>query len=457
MGIQAMNPTPRRVPTVSEPPLIGSIGLIQDDPLVLLKKMAAECGDIGRFHVGPIPVLVVNSPELVQAVLVDHADAFDKGDPLHRAVAPVARDGLFGSEGTLHRRQRKLMAPVFTPRQVAAYADTMVAYAERAQAAWSDGATLDIAQEMNALTMNIAGKVLFDEDVLGETDELGKAITLALKYVVYVIFHFVPVPLSWPTSRNERTRAAIGLIQERVQAMIEDRRGCAEQRSDLLSLLMRARDEAGEAMSDEQVRDEALTLFIAGHETTATALSWCIYLLAQHPDIYAKVQQEIDGVLQGRSPAYADLPRLPYTLQVIKEAMRLYPPGWLLNRRALRPLEIAGYQVRKGQLVMVSIYTIHRRPDYFPDPERFDPDRFLPENEKCLPRHAYVPFGAGPRICIGNHFALMEAHLLVATLMQRVAFESVPGQQIAPEGQLTLRQKPGFRAVLRRHDAEKQL
>jgi cytochrome P450 len=234
--------------------------------------------------------------------------------------------------------------------------------------------------------------------------------------------------------------------------MIDERRRSSEAQDDFLSVLLRARDEAGNAMSDDQVRDEALTLFVAGHETTATALSWCVYLLSQHPDVYAKAKEEVDSVLQGRSPTYADLPRLPYTLQVTKETMRLYPPGWLLNRRALRSLEIGGYAVQKGQPVMVSAYTIHRRPDYFPDPEWFDPDRFLPENEKRLPRHAYMPFGAGPRICIGNHFALMEAHLILATLLQRVGFTLVPCQQIAPVGYMTLRQKSGCKVMVWQRD-----
>lgn len=198
--------------------------------------------------------------------------------------------------------------------------------------------------------------------------------------------------------------------------MIEERRSSNEERDDFLSVLLKAREEDGSVMNDKQLRDESLTLFGAGHETTATALTWNWYLLATHPDSYQKVLQEVDTVLQGRTPTYSDLAHLPYSLQVFKEALRMYPPAYAMTRVALHDLEIDGYPVRKRQMVLIPIYAIHRRPDYYPDPEMFRPDRFAPENEKQLPRHAYMPFGAGARICIGNHFAMMEGHLLLVTL-----------------------------------------
>jgi cytochrome P450 len=232
--------------------------------------------------------------------------------------------------------------------------------------------------------------------------------------------------------------------------MIDKRRASGEQKDDLLSILLRAREEDGTSMSDDQVRAEALTLFGAGHETTAVALSWIWYMLATHPAVYQKVQQEVDSVLQGRSPTYTDLAKLPYSLQVLKETLRLYPPAYAMSRVALHDVEIDGYQVRKWQTVLMSPYAIHRRPDYFPHPEQFDPDRFTPENEKSLPRYAYMPFGAGPRICIGNYFAMMEGHLLLATLAQRVNFELVAGQQVIPAPKVTIRPKYGIKMVVRR-------
>jgi cytochrome P450 len=438
------------IPHLREPFLLGSARAMQTDALAVLRQLAAECGSIGHFRLGPFPVVFVNSPALIQGVLVDQAAAFDKGPALHRAVRPVVRAGLFNSEDPLHRQQRKTLAPAFTPRQIAGYADTMTAYAESMQQTWRDGAVLDLTRELTSLTMSIAGKVLFDVDVFNETDELGAAITTALRYIIDAMFQAVPTPLSWPTARNRQTRAAIALIQHRLQAMIAERRHSADDRHDFLSILLRTRDEQGQPMADQQVQDEALTLFVAGHETTATALAWCFYLLLTHPAIYEQVQTEVDAALGGRTPTVADLPHLPYTLQVLKETLRLYPPGWLLNRRALRDVEIGGYRIRRGMLVMNSIYTLHRQPALFPDPERFDPERFRPANEKQIPRYAYVPFGAGPRICIGNHFALMEAQLILATLIARVSFRPLPDQVIEPEGQMTLRLKQGYRTAIRR-------
>jgi len=222
-------------------------------------------------------------------------------------------------------------------------------------------------------------------------------------------------------------------LRTRIQRFIDERRNSPVERNDFLSILLQARDEDGEPMSNEQVMAECLTLFGAGHETTATALSWTWYLLCQHPERYQKVQQEVDSVLQGHTPTYADLARLPYCLQVFKEALRLYPPAYAFSRRALRDVEIDGYQVPKGSVVLLAPYTLHRREEYFPEPEQFDPGRFTPEREKQLPRYAFMPFGAGPRICIGLYFAMMEGHLLLATIAQRASFSLVPGQTIEPD------------------------
>jgi cytochrome P450 len=262
----------------------------------------------------------------------------------------------------------------------------------------------------------------------------------------YVVRKFTSLwiaPLSWPTPRNLRVRKARQVLQDRMQRMIDERRKSTTPRNDLLSILLQARDEDGQAMSDAQLLDECLTLFGAGHETTAAALTWAWCLLCQHPDVYQKVQQEVESVLQGRSPRYDDLARLPYCLQVFKETMRLYPPAANIVREAVHDIEIDGYLVPRGSTLMVSPYTLHHKPEYFPDPETFDPERFAPEREKQLPRYAYLPFGAGPRICIGNHLALMEGHLLIATLAQRVHFRLVQGQAIAPDPRHNLALRPG--------------
>jgi len=342
------------------------------------------------------------------------------------------------------------MAPAFQPRQIAAYADAMVDYTQQLQAGWREGEERAIDQEMTALTMRIVGKTLFDAEMLGDTDDLGAAITTILQYMNYSISHVFPIPVTWPTPRSRRTRAALDLVKTRLQAMIAERRARADARNDFLSILLRTRDETGAAMSDEQVREEAMTLFLAGHETTANTLAWCAYFLAIHPAVADRLQAEADRVLGGRAATAADGPALGYALQVFKEALRLYPPADGVTRTALHAVDIGPYRLQKGEIVVLPIYTIHRRPEFFPDPERFDPDRFLPEREKQLPRHAFMPFSAGPRICLGNYFALLEGQLVLATLAQHVRFELVPGQEIVPFPVFALRQKHGCRVIIHR-------
>jgi cytochrome P450 len=441
------------VGTIRELPVIGSLWAFQKNRLRMFKLMAQAGDGVSTAHFGPFAFYLFNSSELVHALLVTQVDDFDKGLVFHNALRPVIGQGLLNSEGLFWRGQRKQIAPAFQPRSITSYADTMVRYTDRAQQGWREGQVIDISHEMMALTMSIVGKVLFDTDVLSESDELGGAVTTAIHWVDYASMHLFPMPLEWPLPSHIRTQRALALIHRRVQAMIDERRQHLEDRVDLLSMLLNARDADGQPMSDEQVRDEAVTLFLAGHETTATALSWAFYMLGRRPDIYARARAEVDAVLGERPATVVDLPRLPYCMQVIKETMRLYPPAYVLTRAALRDVEIGGVRVRKGQTVLLSPYTMHRRPDYFPEPQRFDPERFTPENEKKLPRHAYMPFGAGPRICVGNHFALMEAHLLLATLVQRVTFELVPGQRIRPNPKVTLRQKTGCRLIVHRRAA----
>nr|MDQ2715621.1 cytochrome P450 [Chloroflexota bacterium] len=396
--------------------------------------------DVCGFHMGSLAMILFNKAEHVQSILVEHAYDFSKGRLMHKGMSG---NGLFISEGEFHRRQRKLIAPVFQPRHIAGYADTIAAYGERLQQEWRDGAIIDLNQQMIGLTMSVIGKVLFDADVFQETDELGAAMAVGFEYTTRKLSSLFMPPLSWPTPLNRRMRNATQVVESRIQALIDERHSSPSERNDFLSILLRARDEDGTAMSDQQLMDECLTLFGAGHETTAAALTWTWYFLCQHPHIYQQVQQEVDSVLQGRTPAYDDLARLPYCLQVFKETMRLYPPAAAILREALHDIEIDGYLVPEGYTVFLSPYTLQRKAEYFPDPETFDPDRFLPEREKQLPRYAYIPFGAGPRICIGNYFALMEGQLLIAALAQRVSFALLPGQTIEPDPVHNLALRPG--------------
>jgi len=432
-------------------PFFGNLPEFRKNRLSLLRQMARE-GDVCGMHFGPFPGILFNKPEHVQSILVEHAYDFDKGLAIHNVFRPVIGDGIFSSEGDFHRRQRKLMSPPFQPRHIASYAEIMGYYGEQIQQTWPDSAVIDVNRQMTNATMSIIGKALFDADVFTETDELGAAMGVTIEYVAHATSVLFPPPYSWPLPRNLRTHKAVQVLRDHIQHFIDERRNKPTERNDFLSILLQARDEDGKPMSDEQLMAECLTLFGAGHETTATALSWTWYLLCQHPEIYQRVQEEVDSVLQGRTPTYDDLSRLPYCLQVFKEAMRLYPPAYLLSRRALCEVEIDGYLIPKDRVVLYAPYTLHRREEYFPEPEKFDPERFTPEREKQLPRYAYLPFGAGPRVCIGMYFAMMEGHLLLATIAQRVSFSLAPDQTIEPDPihHLTLRPEGEVKVLVKR-------
>lgn len=412
------------------------------DRLEFLQRMA-RMGDVCGFRVGPFPGILFNKPEHIQSILVEHTADFDKGvELIDHCLPPVIREGVACREGEQHRRQRKLIAPVFQPRHLVTYADCMAAYGEHLQQTWHDGDVIDINQQMSSLTMRILGKVLFDAEMFTEHDELGAALMVVFDYISHVTSAFFSLPYYWLTPRNLRLRQALQRLRTRLQCFIDERRMHPSAREDFLSLLLHAEDEDGAFMSDNQLMAECLNLFGAGYETTATALSWALTLLCQHPESYQRVQREVDSVLQGRTPTYADLARLPYCLQVLKETLRLYPPIYSTCRRALHDVEIDGYHVPKGCMVFLASYTLHRREEYFPKPEIFDPERFTPEQEKRRPRYAYVPFGAGPRICIGLHFAMLEAHLLLATLAQRTNFALVPHQVIELKQRYSLLLRP---------------
>jgi cytochrome P450 len=428
----------KAIPYIREFPLIGSIVDFNNDRLNFILRLAREY-DVCGFHMGPIPFVLFNKPEYIQSILVEHGYDFTKGSMMHKAITG---NGLFISEGDFHRRQRKLMAPKFQPRYIASYADTMVHYAEQIQQEWPNGSLIDINRQMIGLTMSIIGKIVFDADIFTETDELGEAMTTVFAYTTHVLSSVITPPLSWPTPMNIRTRRASQILVEHVQSMIDERRNRPTERNDILSILLQAQDEDGSHMSNEQLLDECLTLFGAGHETTAAALTWAWYLLCQYPEVYQRVRDEVDSVLHGRTPTYADLVHLPYCLQVFKETLRLYPPAYAIVREAASEIEIDGYSVHKGQFIFVSPYVLQRDPQYFPEPEKFEPERFTPEREKQIPRYVYMPFGAGPRVCIGNHLAMMEGHLLLATLAQRVNFALLPGQTVKWELDKTLALRP---------------
>nr|QKW93655.1 hypothetical protein [Vitiosangium cumulatum] len=430
------------IPRISGSPLIGNLSEFRASRLDLLLRVSRECGEIGSFRIGPLSVVVVSSATLANSILVGHAEDFNAG-AIGRLFVPLVGDkSLILQDGAPHREQRRLLAPTFHPKRLAEFSQCMVRYAQETLAGWKEGQLLDVNQEMTLLTMRIIGKTLFDVDFLNEASDLREAMMLSIAHFDHMSAS-MPIPLSWPTARNRRAREALAILDNNIQTMIDERRGDPADRKDLLSTLLQVRDDAGQPISAEQIRSHIATFFSAGHETTAVALSWLWQHLARHPEVYARVKQEVDAATGGRPPGYEDLPRLGYLQQVIKESLRLTPPIFMLARTAVRDVEIEGYRLRKGQMVLMPPYCIHRNPEYFPDPERFLPERFEPEREKSRPKHSYMPFGFGPHTCIGSYFAMMEIQLIMATMIQQVDFELPEGQHIKPEVlTVTLRPSP---------------
>ncbi|MDO9020428.1 MAG: cytochrome P450 [Deltaproteobacteria bacterium] len=414
-------------------------------------------GPIARMALwgGLVQSQLVTDPALAHAVLVEHSDAFMKGLGLSYFMRPLLGNGLLSSEGDFHRRQRRMLAPSFMPKRLADYATTIAERSEAAQRALRDGAAVDVNAVMMRLTLEIVGATLFGAEVGAEAEEVHGALSDAMAQMSRVVRSVIPIPPTWPTPGNRRGLRAVARLDRVVYGLIEERRRSGVERNDFLSMLLAARDEGGGQMTDRQVRDEAMTIFLAGHETTANALTWTFYLLARNPAARERLERELDAHLGGRTPTLADLAKLPYAMMVFKESMRLYPPAYVVARRALRDVEVAGRHIPKGHLVIINIIGMHHDPALFPDPERFDPERFTPEAEKALPKNAFLPFGAGPRVCIGNHFALMEGHLALATLAQRVRFERSPSAPPAEmEPLVTLRPKGGMPMTVHRRAIE---
>lgn len=426
---------------------LGIAAPFRRDPLAYLTAVVRVYGDLVVLP-GPLyrPIFLVHDPNLIRQVFVRQADRFIKPPPLNRVLMPTFGNGLLFSEGDFWRRQRRLAQPAFHHQRVGAYAERMVAQTQRMLAAWRDGEQQYIDQEMHALTLHMVVDAVFHTDVNAETGWIGQAMADAGLALAEQTFNPLKAALpDWlPLPFLQRKRRATAVLNEIVYRMIAARRGSGMDNGDLISMFLLAEDEeTGERMSDRQVRDEVATLFIAGHETMALALSWAWVLLAQHPQVEARLHAEVDRVLGQRPLSLADLPHLAYTEMIVKEAMRLYPPVWLLIRQAKDDVELGGHRVRPGEMVMIAPYIVHRDPRYYDEPETFRPERFTPDSsgqplEKRLPRFAYFPFGGGPRICLGNGFAMLEATLVLATIAQTFKLELLPGQRVEPATLLTL-------------------
>ena len=415
------------------------------DPLTFMQEITREYGDIIYFKLGPQDVYFLNHPDYIREVLVSHHQSFIKGRALQRSKRLLG-EGLLTSEGEFHRRQRRLAQPAFHRQRIASYAGVMTDYAVRAAERWREGETLDISHEMMRLTLAIVGKTLFDADVEQEAQEIGAALTTVMDLFDMLMMPFSEFLEKLPLPQNRRFQRARARLDATIYRIIGERRRQQEDRGDLLSMLLLAQDEEEQSgsMSDEQVRDEAMTIFLAGHETTANALTWTFYLLSQNAEAERRLHEELDQILEGRLPGMEDVARLKYTEMVLTEAMRLYPPAWALGRLAVKDLEIGGYVVPRGALVLVSQYAMHHDARFFPDPLRFDPLRWTTEARETRPQFSYFPFGGGPRRCIGEGFAWMEGILALATLAQKWRLRLAPDQRVEMRPVITLRPRYGM-------------
>jgi cytochrome P450 len=400
----------------------------REDPIALVERIAAECGDIACLDLGSFKVFVVNHPDLVKDVLVTHQSVFVKGE-VFEGARRLLGDGLLTSEGELHRRQRRLIQPVFQHNRLNDHVAAIVARAEAASARWRDGEVVNVSQEMVDLTMSLLGEAVFGSDAASqEASRTALAGVLALSLFGRLASPFARLLEQIQTERAKQFEEIATSFDDTVVRMIAERRATGLQGTDLLSRLLQARDEeAGEGMSDELVRDEILTFLIAGHETWSNSLGWTWYVLSENPEAREKLHAELDAELGDRVPTIDDVRRLRYADMVYSEALRLYPPVWALGRTAVVDHELAGYPVPRGSIVLFSQYVVHRDPRWFPDPLRFDPERWEAERARSVPVFAYFPFGAGNRVCIGQPLAKLGGILVLATIARRWRLDLVPG------------------------------
>jgi cytochrome P450 len=415
-------------------------------PLPYFQNLAKNYGDISFFRIGPQEAFFLNHPDLIKDLLVTSNQNFTKGLVLQRAKRLLG-EGLLTNEGESHRRQRRLAQPAFHRQRIASYAEVMTDYAIRTRERWHDGTTLDIAEEMMRLTLGIVGKTLFDADVESESGEVGEAMSVVMELFDTLTIPFFELLAKLPLPQLRRFDNARDKLDRIIYRLIEDRRKTGTDRGDLLSMLLLAQDVEGDGgrMTDQQLRDEMITIFLAGHETTANALTWTWYLLSQHEQVEAKLHQELDQVLGLRTATFADVAELRYTEMVLAESMRLYPPAWALGRLAAVDCELGGFAVPRKSLLLASQYVMHRDERYYEQPLVFNPERWLPEVRDSRPQFSYFPFGGGPRRCIGEGFAWMEGVLLIATLAQRWKLRLVPQHPVALKPLITLRSKHGMK------------
>jgi cytochrome P450 len=448
-----------KVPPGPRGHLVFGVGReLQQDVLGFGLKMHQQYGDLVRYRFIGRYGYQVNHPEYIKHILQDNHHNYQKSKAIVTRFDQLVGNGLLLSEGDFWLRQRRLAQPAFHRKRIAAFGAIMTGAAEAALDHWSanEDQPLDVAEEMTKLTLQVAGQTLFGLDLLDHAKEVGEAFGDVSAEVIsfprsYVVARMLLPWLPIPTPRNRRFDEGLRTLDRVVQGIIVHRRKHNEEREDLLSMFMSACDEeTGERMDDRQLRDEVMTMLLAGHETTALALTWTWYLLSQHPDVEHKLHAELDTVLQGSTPTLNNLSNLPYTRSIVEEVLRLYPPAHSFNRQATADDEIGGYHIPAGAHMLIQPYVVHRHPAFWEHPEVFNPERFMPERSHERHRYAFIPFSGGPRQCIGNTFALAEAQLVIATIAQRYRLRLVPGHPVETVAMITLRPRHGLKMTLHR-------
>ncbi|MGC1659124.1 MAG: cytochrome P450 [Candidatus Acidiferrales bacterium] len=440
-------------------PLLGVALEVRRDALRSLQRYARDYGDVVVLPVLDHRRIFVNRPDLIQQMLLFQQSKLHKSDLTKEVVGPLLGHGLLISEGDFWRRQRRLAQPAFHKQRVNEYSSTMVECAETQTRGWQEGQRRDVAEEMMALTLESAVRTLFGTTLPGEAEGVGRAMTFLMRYSLARARAPIRIPASWPTKTNLRSRREfkymdsliyriIGERQAQAKGSDGDAHGNSSERSDLLSMLMGAMDEDGSCMTPQQLRDETMTLFIAGHETTALTLAWTWYALSQNPAAETRLHRELDSVLGGRKPEATDLERLPYLSAVVSEVLRLYPAAYIMARTTIDEVRLDVYEFSPGTTILFSQWVMHRDPRYYEAPEEFRPERWLEGLAARLPAGAYFPFGDGPRRCIGQGFALLETSLVVATIAQRFRFRLIANQKVAPEPLVTLRPHNGIQMTV---------
>jgi cytochrome P450 len=429
--------------------VFGTLRAFREDPLRFLIDMSRAYGPVAHFQLGRVDARLVTRPSGVRRILQDNNENYGRQTRAHAALRATLGNGLITSDGDFWRRQRRIAQPAFHKQRIASFAAVMTSAAEELVGRWQPlaarGESLDIFPELLRLTLQILGRSLFSLELGGASAAVGEGLDVVLHHTMETLHSIFPVPEVIPTPANRRFKAALRALDAVVLDLIQQRRQSTGQ-NDLLSMLVDMRDaETGEGMTDRQLRDEVMTLMLAGHETTSVALAWTFTFLSRYPGVRRTLEDELKAVLGGRAAGFEDLPRLRYTRMVLEETMRLLPPAWVVTRSAIADDEVDGYLVPAGSRLLVSPYVTHRDPALWPNPEGFDPLRFEASEQ---PRYAYFPFGGGPHLCIGAGFAMMEAQIVLATVAQHLRLDLVPGHPVEVEPLVTLRPRHGIRMTL---------